>query len=89
MKVRLIGSPRRGPWAGGPFRERGGPFWGGLICGVPIASGPAYVMLALQADPAFVAQSALNRWLKAPAAARNPLRWRELLMARQAAGQLF
>jgi hypothetical protein len=48
--------------------ERGGPFWGGLICGVPIASGPAYVMLALHADAAFVAQSALSSYAATTAA---------------------
>jgi hypothetical protein len=48
--------------------ERGGPFWGGLICGVPIASGPAYVMLALHADSAFVAQSALSSYAGTAAA---------------------
>lgn len=40
--------------------ERGGPFWGGLMCAFPLSSGPAYVLLALQSDPAFVAASALN-----------------------------
>jgi hypothetical protein len=40
--------------------ERGGPFWAGLMCGVPLASGPGYVLLALEADPGFIAASALN-----------------------------
>jgi len=40
--------------------ERGGPFWGGLICAVPFASGPGYVLLALEADAHFIAESALN-----------------------------
>src|SRR5437016_2992182 len=40
--------------------ERAGPFWGGLLCAFPLSAGPAYVLLALQADAAFVAASALN-----------------------------
>ncbi len=40
--------------------ERAGPFWGGLLCAFPLSAGPAYVLLALQTDPAFVAASALN-----------------------------
>jgi len=40
--------------------ERGGPFWGGLICSLPLGAGPGYVLLALQATPGFVAASALN-----------------------------
>jgi uncharacterized membrane protein (GlpM family) len=39
--------------------EAAGPFWGGLIVSLPISSGPAYVMLALQHDAAFIAASAL------------------------------
>ena len=40
--------------------EVAGPFWGGLIVSLPVAAGPAYVMLALQHDAAFIAASALN-----------------------------
>jgi hypothetical protein len=40
--------------------ERGGPIWGGLIAALPISAGPAYVLLAIQTDAAFVAQSALS-----------------------------
>lgn len=40
--------------------EVAGPFWGGLIVSLPVAAGPAYVMLALQHDGAFIAASALN-----------------------------
>jgi hypothetical protein len=40
--------------------EAAGPFWGGLIISLPIAAGPAYVMLALQHDAAFIAASALG-----------------------------
>ena len=39
--------------------ERSGPFWGGLITSLPVAAGPAYVLLSLQADREFVAASAL------------------------------
>lgn len=40
--------------------EAAGPFWGGLIVSLPIGAGPAYVMLALQHDAAFIASSALG-----------------------------
>ena len=40
--------------------EASGAFWGGLIISLPIAAGPAYVMLALQHDDAFIATSALS-----------------------------
>ena len=40
--------------------EAAGPFWGGLIVSLPIGAGPAYVMLALQHDAAFIAESALG-----------------------------
>jgi len=40
--------------------ERGSPFWGALITALPVAAGPAYVLLALQADDDFVAASALS-----------------------------
>ena len=40
--------------------EAAGPFWGGLIVSLPIGAGPAYVMLALQHDAAFIAVSALG-----------------------------
>jgi hypothetical protein len=40
--------------------EAAGPFWGGLIISLPIAAGPAYVMLSLQHDAAFIAASALG-----------------------------
>jgi hypothetical protein len=39
--------------------ERLGPFWGGLIAGIPSTIGPAYVILAIETTDAFVAQSAL------------------------------
>jgi hypothetical protein len=39
--------------------ERAGPLIGGLIATLPIAAGPAYVFLALDHDPAFIASSAL------------------------------
>lgn len=40
--------------------EAAGPFWGGVIVSLPIGAGPAYVMLALQHDAAFIAESALG-----------------------------
>ena len=40
--------------------EAAGPFWGGLIISLPISAGPAYVMLALQHDAAFIADGALS-----------------------------
>jgi hypothetical protein len=40
--------------------ERGGPYWGGLLCALPIGAGPGYVLLALQEDAQFVAVSALS-----------------------------
>jgi hypothetical protein len=36
-----------------------GPFWGGLIAGLPVSSGPAYVFLAMQHGDRFIAASAL------------------------------
>lgn len=40
--------------------ERSGPFWGGLVVGMPVSAGPAYVMLAIEYDTAFLELSALN-----------------------------
>ena len=40
--------------------EAAGPFWGGLIITLPISSGPAYVLLSLQHDAIFIADSALS-----------------------------
>ena len=37
-----------------------GPFWGALIGSLPISAGPAYVFLAMQHGPDFVAASALS-----------------------------
>jgi uncharacterized membrane protein (GlpM family) len=39
--------------------ERAGPFYGALIGAFPTSAGPAYVMLALKEDAAFVAASAV------------------------------
>lgn len=39
---------------------KSGPFVGGLILALPVSVGPAYALLALQASPAFVAQSGLG-----------------------------
>ncbi|MDA0369405.1 MAG: hypothetical protein O3C65_15310 [Proteobacteria bacterium] len=40
--------------------EKSGPFWGGLVVGLPTSAGPAYVMLAIDYDDAFLAVSSLN-----------------------------
>lgn len=40
--------------------EAVGPFWGGLIVSLPISAGPAYVMLGLQHDAAFIGAGALG-----------------------------
>jgi len=39
--------------------ERAGPWWGGLIASLPVAAGPGYVFLAIDAAPDFIAASAL------------------------------
>jgi uncharacterized membrane protein (GlpM family) len=39
--------------------EKAGPRWGGLVASFPVSAGPAYVLLALQHDAAFIADSAL------------------------------
>lgn len=38
--------------------ERFGPFWGALIACFPVSAGPAYVLLGLQHDDAFIANAA-------------------------------
>jgi uncharacterized membrane protein (GlpM family) len=40
--------------------ERVGPFFGGLIATLPVSTGPAYVLLAIDHDDAFIAQTALS-----------------------------
>jgi len=40
--------------------ESVGPFWSGLIVALPISAGPAYVMLALQHNDAFIAASTVG-----------------------------
>ncbi len=40
--------------------ERSGPFLGALIATLPVSAGPAYIFLAMAADEAFLAESALN-----------------------------
>jgi hypothetical protein len=39
--------------------ERAGPLFGGLIASLPVAAGPGYVFLALEAPDGFIAASAL------------------------------
>ena len=40
--------------------ERVGPFFGGLIATLPVSTGPAYVLLSIDHDDAFIAQTALS-----------------------------
>lgn len=40
--------------------ERVGPFLGGLIAALPVSTGPAYVLLAIDHDDAFIAAAALS-----------------------------
>jgi len=42
--------------------EKSGPFWGGLIACLPISAGPAYVLLGMSQEPAFIAHSALSSY---------------------------
>jgi hypothetical protein len=37
-----------------------GPVWGAIIASLPVSAGPAYVFLAMQHGPDFVATSTLN-----------------------------
>jgi hypothetical protein len=37
-----------------------GPVWGAIVASLPVSAGPAYVFLAMQHGPDFVAASALN-----------------------------
>lgn len=37
-----------------------GPFWGGLLVSLPISAGPAFVMLAMEHDEAFIAAGAIG-----------------------------
>jgi hypothetical protein len=37
-----------------------GPVWGALIVSLPVSAGPAYVFMALEHEPAFIAGAALN-----------------------------
>ncbi|MDX2221840.1 MAG: hypothetical protein SFV21_03760 [Rhodospirillaceae bacterium] len=55
--------------------ERLGPFWGGLIACLPVSAGPAYVLLALDRSPDFVAGAALA------SLAANVATWTFLLVA--------
>lgn len=47
--------------------ERAGPRWGGLVASLPVAAGPAFVMLSLQHPPAFIAHAALGSMAANPA----------------------
>jgi len=49
--------------------ERSGPFWGALFAAFPVSAGPAYAMLALEAEADFIASSALNSFASMSAGA--------------------
>ncbi len=49
--------------------ERVGPYVAGVIAAFPVSTGPAYALLALEHDPAFIAQSALDSFIGNAAAA--------------------
>jgi len=40
--------------------ERAGPFFGALIACLPVSAGPSYVLLAMQSQPRFIAETALE-----------------------------
>jgi hypothetical protein len=40
--------------------ERSGPFWGALIVALPVSAGPTYVILAIDHDAHFLAESAIH-----------------------------
>lgn len=40
--------------------EKAGPFFGGVISSLPVSTGPAYVLLAIEHDDRFIADSALS-----------------------------
>ncbi|MBP2291131.1 hypothetical protein [Azospirillum rugosum] len=40
--------------------EKAGPFFGGVISSLPVSTGPAYVLLAMEHDDGFIAGSALS-----------------------------
>jgi hypothetical protein len=39
--------------------QRLGPFWGAILASLPVSAGPAFIFLALQQGPGFLAESAL------------------------------
>jgi len=47
--------------------ERAGPRWGGLVATLPVSAGPAFVMLAMQHAPGFIAEAALGSMAANPA----------------------
>ena len=47
--------------------EAFGPFWGALMTSLPIATGPAYVFLALDHSDAFISTAALNSFVSVSA----------------------
>src|SRR5258707_11762742 len=49
--------------------ERGGPYWGGVLCALPLGAGPGYVLLAFEHDAQFIADAALGSVAGSPAVA--------------------
>ncbi len=43
--------------------EKAGPFYGGMISTLPVSTGPAYVLLAIEHDDAFIAGSTLSSFV--------------------------
>ena len=58
--------------------ERAGPFWGSIIGTLPVAVGPAYVLLALDHDAAFIGASALATLASHMGLAKKPPSKRKL-----------
>lgn len=46
--------------AGAQLAERVGPFFAALVASLPLSAGPAYVLLAMQSHPPFIAHAALS-----------------------------
>ena len=46
--------------------ERSGPFIGALIAALPTAAGAAYIILAVEHPPAFIARSAIGSVARLP-----------------------
>ena len=62
--------------------ERLGPLWGGLVATLPVSAGPAYVMLAMQHPPGFIAEAALGSVAANPATVLFGVVFTRLVVAR-------